>query len=138
VSKIVGVPRHNRMTDCVAEKRPGMLVELLTQQNDLCTAVLNNVPKLVGNVHRIHRHHHGISSQDCVVADDVLRAILHIQRDAIATRDAALTLQKTGQRLHFLLQLRVTQRPAVVVKRCFTGISAGGGFEVFIQRRLRR
>ena len=46
------------------------------------------VLQLLGTVHRVHRHDDSIRAQDAEVRDDELRAVLHVQQDAIAFANA--------------------------------------------------
>ena len=65
---------------------------------DLGVGVGDVVLELLGPVHRVDRHHHGIGAQDREVRDHQLRAVLHVQHHAVAALHAQ-RMQRAGQPL---------------------------------------
>ncbi len=94
------------------------------------------VLEFLGAVHRIDGHHHRIGAQDRVVADDELRAVLHVQQDPVALGHAGLALQPAGQRGRLRLELAEGNGLAEVADRGLVGIAARRHFQIDPQRGL--
>ena len=91
------------------------------------------VAELVSPVHRVDRHHHRVGAQDAVEGGRVLRAVLHVQRHAVARLDAD-ALQPAGNRLGLRAQLGVAQALAEEDVGRLVRIAPGGDIEVEPQR----
>jgi hypothetical protein len=57
--------------------------QVASGDGDFRGRIADVVLDLFGSVHRIHRHHHGIGSQDGQMRDHQLRCVLHVNHDAI-------------------------------------------------------
>ena len=94
------------------------------------------VAELVGPVHRVHRHHHRVGAQDAVHRHDELRAVLHVQRDAVALFHTH-ALQPAGQGVGLRLELRVAQVAPEEDERRLVRVARGRDLQVEVQRGLR-
>ena len=91
------------------------------------------VLELLGPVHRVYRHHHGVGAQDGEMRDHQLRAVLHAQRDAVALLDTQ-RLQARGQCQRLLQQFGVAQAVAKELQRGLVGEALGADRQVVPQR----
>ncbi|MNL24765.1 hypothetical protein D3C87_1462130 [compost metagenome] len=99
-------------------------------------AIGHVVLELLGPVHRVDGYHHRVRTQDRVVADDELRAVLHVQQHAVALLHAGLLLEPARQRRGLRLQRAERDGIAEVADRRLLGVAARGDFEVEPERGL--
>jgi hypothetical protein len=74
---VVAIGRDDSVLELLAHQRLELRINVLGDQRDLRAAVFYVVLELRGDTHRIHRHYHCVRSQDAVVRQDELRAVLH-------------------------------------------------------------
>jgi hypothetical protein len=96
------------------------------------------VAQLFRTVHRIHRHYDRIGTQDRVVGDYELRAVLRVEEHAVAARDAEALLQKAGEHVDLTLQLRVGDSASVVIDGRALGRPGGGRDQVAVNGLARQ
>ena len=89
-----------------------------------------------GEVHRIDRHHHRVGAQDGVIGDDELRAVLHVEQDAVAAAHAAVLPQIARERVRLRLEFGVAELAAVEENRGLARIACGRDLEVVTEAGL--
>ena len=100
---------------------------------DACARVCDVVAELVGAVHRIHRHHHGVGALHGIEGHQILRAVLHVQQHTVAALHA-LGLEPARQGLGQAVQFAITQRAAQVNANRLVRVTPGTDLEVEPQR----
>jgi hypothetical protein len=121
----------------LAEQRLHLRMEFLRDERHGGAAVLDVVAQLVGQVHRVHRHHHRVGAQDGVVADDVLRAVLHEEQHAVALLHAGFPLQPAGEALGLVAEFGEADRRVVEDQVGLVGIARRRDLGVVEQRGRR-
>ena len=72
------------------------------------SAVLQIVLKRPGEVHRGHRHHHGVGAQDGEAGDDEVVAVLHVEQPPVAALHPADGLEVHREVFDVFCQFRIT------------------------------
>ena len=80
--------------------------QVICHDSHLRLRVGNVVAQLVGAVHRVHRHHHGVGTQNTEMGHHQLRCVLHHQDHAVAAFHSQL-LEVGREALYLRQQLSV-------------------------------
>src|SRR5690606_27175336 len=103
---------------------------LLPEDRHASLRVLHVVTQLLGEVHGIDGHHHGVGAQHGVIGDDVLGAVLQGEKHPVALANPAMPLEVAGERLRLAPELAVAERRAVVVDGGAIGMLGGALHDV--------
>jgi hypothetical protein len=121
-----------------ADERFQLRIHFLRDERRLCAAVLDVVRELCRHTHWIDRHDDRVRTQNGVVRNDELRAVLHDEQHAIAFSDRTVLLQKSGQTFHFVLEIGERQRRLEEDNEWLVGVTSGGDLSVVEQIGRRR
>jgi hypothetical protein len=135
--QIIGVGRDNQVLQLGSDEVTELLVDFLTNQCRDGAAVGKIVHQFIRHVHRTDWNDNGISAQYRVVANDELRAVLHVQQYPVSLAHSAFVLQISGQRVDFLAQLRIADLIVVEDQCCFIRIAQSRNVEVVAERGFR-
>ena len=137
-SQVVAVGGDDHVRELAgAEQGAQLRIDLLADDGGSGAGIVNVMAQFLGEVHRVHRHHHRIGAQDGVIGDDELRAVLHQQQHAVAAAHAAALPQIAGQSLGLAPCLGIRKRRIVEHRERLVGIAPRRHLEVVVQRCLR-
>ena len=134
---VVAIGCDDGMLQACVEQRSHLGEQLLPGEDHGGIAVVHVVAQLLGEVHRVHRHDHGVGAQDGVEADEELRTVLHEQQHAVAALHATALLEIAGKRQRLRSQLRVAHRRVVEDHRRLVRIACRRHLQVVEQAGLR-
>ena len=146
--EVIGIRGDDHMFELLAlEQRLDARVQLLRHQQRVGAGILGIAQDFLREVHGVQRHHHGVRTQDAVVTNHELRAILHEQQHAIALAHAATLLQVARDPFRLVVKFRETHLRVVVdqerlvgkaARRYFGVVEHIGGRRAQIMHRLTR
>ncbi len=140
--QVVAVGRDQQLLQAggpaLAQQGGDLRVQVLRHQGRARAAVGHVVTQLLGAVHRIDWHDHGVRPQNAVIGQHPLRAVLHVEQYAVTRLHPARLLQPSRQALAFLAEGGVAQGRVVVDDEGFVGIAGGGDLDVVPEAGLRQ